>query len=65
MGTKILNKIVTNLQCQETNNNNNNNHNNNNTNKWYMLNPESILENESHKILWDFEIQTDHPISAR
>ena len=35
------------------------------TDKWYMHNPESILENEMHKILWDFEIQTDHLISAR
>ena len=26
------------------------------TNKWYMHNPESILESETHKILWDFEI---------
>ena len=32
------------------------------TNKWYMHNPESILENEMHKLLWDFEI---HLISAR
>ena len=30
-----------------------------------MHKPESILENEMHKILWDFEIQTDHLISAR
>ena len=30
-----------------------------------MNNPESVLENETHKILWDFEIQTDHLISAR
>ena len=35
------------------------------TNKWYMHNPESVLENDRHKILWDFEIQTDHLISAR
>ena len=35
------------------------------TNKWYMHNPESVLENETHKLLWDFEIQTDHQISAR
>ena len=27
-----------------------------------MHNPDSVLENETHKILWDFEIQTDHPI---
>ena len=30
-----------------------------------MYNPESILENETHKILWDFEIQTDYLIPAR
>ena len=30
-----------------------------------MHNPESVLENEAHKILWDFEIQTDYLISAR
>ena len=30
-----------------------------------MHNPESFLENEIHKLLWDFEIQTDHLISAR
>ena len=35
------------------------------TNQWYMHNPESIIENETHKLLWDFEIQTYHPISAR
>ena len=35
------------------------------TNKWYIHNQESILENKTHKILWDFEIQTDHLISAR
>ena len=34
-------------------------------NKWYRHNPESILENEMHKLLRDFEIQTDHQISAR
>ena len=28
--------------------------------KWYMHKPEFILENEIYKILWDFEIQTDH-----
>ena len=27
--------------------------------------PESVLENEMQKILWDFEIQTDHLIPAR
>ena len=30
-----------------------------------MHNPEFVLENETHKILWDFEVQTDHKISAR
>ena len=30
-----------------------------------MNNTDSILENETHKILWDFEIQTCHQISAR
>ena len=29
-------------------------------NKWYMHNLEGVLENETHKILCDFEIQTDH-----
>ena len=35
------------------------------TNKWYMYNAASILENDTNKLLWDFEIQTDHLISAR
>ena len=30
-----------------------------------MHNPESVLKNETQKLLWDFEIQTDHLISAR
>ena len=30
-----------------------------------MHNPESILENETHKILWDFEIQMDYLIQSR
>ena len=37
----------------------------NQTNKWYMRKPESVLENETHKIIWDFEIQTNHQISVR
>ena len=37
----------------------------NHTTKWYTHKPESILENETHKLLWDFEIQTDHLILAR
>ena len=35
------------------------------TNKWYMHNPVSVLENDTHKHLWDFDIQTDNLISAR
>ena len=35
------------------------------TNKWYMHNPAPVLENDSHKLLWDFDIQTDHLIPAR
>ena len=30
-----------------------------------MYNPESVLENETHKLVWDYEIQPDHLISAR
>ena len=30
-----------------------------------MHNLESALENETYKILWDFEIRTDHLISTR
>ena len=30
-----------------------------------MHNTESIFENETRKLLWDFEIQTDHLISVR
>ena len=33
--------------------------------KWYEHEPESVLENEDYKILWDFSIQTDHIIEAR
>ena len=33
--------------------------------KWYMYNPAPVLENDTHKLLWDFDIQTDHRISAR
>ena len=35
------------------------------TNKWYMHNPASVLENDTHKLLWDFDIQMDHLISTR
>ena len=29
--------------------------------KWYMHKPEAVLENETHKIFWDFEIQKNPP----
>ena len=35
------------------------------TNKWYMHNPALVLENDTHKLLWDLNIQTDHLIPAR
>ena len=35
------------------------------TNKWYMHNPAPVLENDTHKLLWDFDIHTNHLISAR
>ena len=35
------------------------------TNKWYMHNPALALENDTHKLLWDFDIHTDHLILAR
>ena len=35
------------------------------TNKWYMHNLAPVLENDIHKLLWDFDIQTDHLIPAR
>ena len=35
------------------------------TNKWYMHNPAPVLENATHKLLWDFNIQTDHLIPVR
>ena len=30
-----------------------------------MHNPAAVLENDTHKLLWDFDIQTDNLISAR
>ena len=30
-----------------------------------MHNPAPVLENDTHKLLWDFDIKTDHQISAR
>ena len=35
------------------------------TNKWYMYNPEFVQKNETHKLLLNFEIQTDILFSAR
>ena len=32
--------------------------------EWYEHEPESVLENEDYKMLWDFSIQTDHLIEA-
>ena len=30
-----------------------------------MHNPAPVLENDTHKLLWDFDMQMDHLISAR
>ena len=30
-----------------------------------MHNPAPLLENNTYKLLWDFDIQADHRISAR
>ena len=35
------------------------------TNKWYMHRRVSVLENDTHRVLWDFDIQTDLLISVR
>ena len=35
------------------------------TNKWYMPNPTPLLEKDTPKSLWDFDIHTDHLIPAR
>ena len=32
--------------------------------QWYMHNPAPVLEKDSHKLLWDFNIQTDHLIRS-
>ena len=34
-------------------------------NKLPMHNPAPVLQNDTHKLLWDFDQQTDHLISAR
>ena len=33
--------------------------------KWYIHNPASVLENDTYKFLWDFDIQTDYLILDR
>ena len=33
--------------------------------KWYNHTPEKVLENEEIKILWDYDVRTDHVIQAR
>ena len=35
------------------------------TNKWYVHNPAPVIENDTHKLLWDFNIQTDYLIPTR
>ena len=35
------------------------------TKKWNMHNPAPVLENDTHKLLWDFNIQTDDLIPAK
>ena len=34
-------------------------------NKWYMHNQASVLENDTHKLLWDFDVLTDYLILSR
>ena len=34
-------------------------------NKWYMHNPAPVLENDTQKLIWDFNIQTDHLIATK
>ena len=34
------------------------------TNKLYMQSPPPVLENNTHKLTWDFDIHMDHLISA-
>ena len=34
-------------------------------NKWYLHNPAPVRENDTHKLLWNFDIQTDHLILVR
>ena len=34
-------------------------------NKWHIHNPALVLENDTYKLPWDFDVQTDHLISTR
>ena len=56
-GTSIVGKVIHWELCKKLKLNH--------TKKWYMDNLESVPENETHKIHYDFEIQTDHLIPAR
>ena len=33
--------------------------------RWFEYVPESVLENDNYKLMWDYNIQTDHDIKAR
>ena len=33
--------------------------------RWYMYKQESVINNESHKVLFNFAIQADYPIPIR
>ena len=41
------------------------------TNKWYMHNPAAVLENDTHKLIWDFiyivyfAVSSDHNKTER
>ena len=35
------------------------------TTGWCMYKPESVIDDECHETIWDFETQTDHLMSAR
>ena len=35
------------------------------TNKWHIHKPAHVLENDTHKLQWDFNVQTDHLIPTR
>ena len=35
------------------------------TTKWCMHNPAPVQENDTHKLLWYFDIHSDHLISAK